>query len=172
MCVHPIGRRGGDGTGHSRPFRLRPVVPVRRPRLRHPLPTTPLCRLHPLIQLVPFPVRLPRRQTSRGDANDGRSRAVTLLVVNSLLRDVRVDKMSNGNHIKIRRKSGATLADIEQMIDDAAKKKTIDEIFIVGGTNETTSDLSVANATENISELLHKTKPLTPTIMVSSVLPS
>ena len=50
---------------------------------------------------------------------------MTLLVGNSLLRDVRVDKTSNGYPIKIRRKSGATLADIEQMIDDAAKTETI-----------------------------------------------
>ena len=64
---------------------------------------------------------------------------------NSLLRDVHVDKPSSGNPIKIRRKSGATLADIEQMIDDAANTETIDEIFIVGGTHETTSEVSVAN---------------------------
>ena len=31
---------------------------------------------------------------------------------------------NSGNPIKIRRKSGATLADIEQMIDDAAKTET------------------------------------------------
>ena len=42
----------------------------------------------------------------------------------------------------LKRKSGATLADIEQMIDDAANTETIDEIFIVGGTHETTSDVS------------------------------
>ena len=62
---------------------------------------------------------------------------------NSLLRDVRVDKTSSGHPIKIRRKSGATLADIEQMIDDGAKMETIDEIFIVGGTHKTTSDVGL-----------------------------
>ena len=97
---------------------------------------------------------------------------MTLLVGNSLLRDVRVDKTSSGNPIKIRRKSAATLADIEQMIDDAAKTETIDEIIIVGGTHETTSDVSVANIKENIAQLLRKAKTLTPTIPVSSVLPS
>ena len=85
---------------------------------------------------------------------------MTLLVGNSLLRDVRVDKTSSGNPIKIRRKSGATLADIEQMIDDAAK------------THETTSDVSAANIKENIAQLLRKAKTLTTTITVSSVLPS
>ncbi|KAK2147514.1 hypothetical protein NP493_3435g00012 [Ridgeia piscesae] len=49
------------------------------------------------------------------------------------------------------------------MIDDAAKTETIDEIFIVGGT---------ANIKENIAQLLRKAKTLTPTITVSSVLPS
>ncbi|KAK2149609.1 hypothetical protein NP493_1130g00047 [Ridgeia piscesae] len=113
-----------------------------------------------------------KRQNGDADSNDGGPQAVTLLVGNSLLRDVRVDKTSSGNPIKIRRKSGATLADIEQMIDDAAKTETIDEIFIVGGTHETTSDVSAANIKENIAQLLRKAKTLTPTITVSSVLPS
>ena len=106
------------------------------------------------------------------DANDGGPQAQTLLLGNSLLRYVRVDKTSSGNPIKIRRKSGATLADIEQMIDDAAKTETIDEIFIVGGTHETRSDESAANIKENIAQLLGKVKTLTPTNTVSSVLPS
>ncbi|KAK2159176.1 hypothetical protein NP493_1737g00001 [Ridgeia piscesae] len=105
-----------------------------------------------------------RRHIGDADANDGGPQAVTLLVGKSLLRDVRVDKTSSGNAIKIQRKSGATLADIEQMIDDAAKTETIDEIFIVGGTHETTSDVSAANIKENIAQLLRKAKTLTPTI--------
>ncbi|KAK2171895.1 hypothetical protein NP493_1005g00044 [Ridgeia piscesae] len=113
-----------------------------------------------------------KRQDGDADSNDGGPQAVTLLVGNSLLRDVRVDKTSSGNPIKIRRKSGATLADIEQMIDDAAKTESIDEIFIVGGTHETTSDVSAANIKENIAQLLRKAKTLTPTITVSIVLPS
>jgi lysophospholipase L1-like esterase len=113
-----------------------------------------------------------KRQDGDADSNDGGPQAVTLLVGNSLLRDVRVDKTSSGNPIKIRRKSGATLADIQQMIDDAAKTETIDEIFIVGGTHERTSDVSSANIKENVAQLLRKAKTLTPTITVSSVLPS
>ena len=113
-----------------------------------------------------------KRQDGDADSNDGGPQAVTVLVGNSLLRDVRVDKTCSGNSIKIRRKSGTTLADIEQMIDDAAKAETIDEIFIVGGTHETTSDVSAANIKENIAQLLRKAKTLTPTITVSSVLPS
>ena len=112
------------------------------------------------------------RQDGDADANDGGPQAMTLLVGNSLLRDVRVDKTSSGNPIKIRRKSGATLADIEQMIDDASKTETIDDIFVVGGTHETTSDVSVANIKENIAQLLRRAKTLTPTITMSSVLPS
>ena len=92
-----------------------------------------------------------KRPDGDADANDGRPQAVTLLVWNSLLCDVRVDKTSTGNPIKIRRKSGATLADIEQMIDDAANNETVDEVFIVGGTHETTSDVSLANIKENIA---------------------
>ena len=89
-----------------------------------------------------------------------------------MLREVRVDKTSSGNPIKIRKKSGAILADIEQMIDDAANTETIDEIFIDRGTHETTSEVSVANTKETIAQLLRNAKTVKPTITVSSVLPS
>ena len=79
---------------------------------------------------------------------------------------------SSGNPIKIRLKSGAILADIEQMIDDAANTETIDEIVIDRGTHETTSEVSVANIKENIAQLLRNAKTVKPTITVSSVLPS
>ena len=68
--------------------------------------------------------------------------------------------------------SGAILADIEQMIDDAANTETIDEIVIDRGTHETTSEVSVANIKENISQLLRNAKTVKPTITVRSVLPS
>ena len=79
---------------------------------------------------------------------------------------------SSGNPIKIRKKSAAILADIEQMIDDAANTETIDEIVIDRGTQETTSEVSVANIKENIAQLLRNAKTVKPTITVSSVLPS
>ena len=79
---------------------------------------------------------------------------------------------SSSNPIKIRKKSGAILADIEQMIDDAANTETIDEIVIDRGTHETTSEVSVANIKENIAQLLRNAKTVKPTITVSSVLPS
>ncbi|KAK2171550.1 hypothetical protein NP493_1054g00035 [Ridgeia piscesae] len=41
-----------------------------------------------------------RRQDGDADANDGGPQAVTLLVGNSLLRNVRVDKTSSGNPIE------------------------------------------------------------------------
>ena len=79
---------------------------------------------------------------------------------------------SSGNPIKIRNKSGAILADIEQIIDDAANTETIDEIVIDRGTHETTSEVSVANIKENIAQLLRTAKTVKPSITVSSVLPS
>lgn len=106
------------------------------------------------------------------DADEGRPQAVTLLVGSSLLRDVRVEKTSHGNPIKIRRKSGATFTDIGEMIEDAAKTETIKEIFIVGGTHEAMSEMNVADIKENIAQLLRKAKTVTPTVTVSSVLPS
>ena len=95
---------------------------------------------------------------------------MTLLVGNSLLRDVRVNKTSSGNPIKIRKKSGAILADIEQMIDDASNTETIGEIFFVGETHETTSEVSVANIKENIAQLLRNEKTVKPNFTVSSEL--
>ena len=68
---------------------------------------------------------------SNADANDGRPQAVTLLVGNSLVRDVRMGTTSHGNPSKIPRKAGASLADIGHMNDDAVKTETIDTIFIV-----------------------------------------
>ena len=79
---------------------------------------------------------------------------------------------SSCNPIKIRKKSGAILADIEQMLYDAANTETIDEIFIDTGTHETTSEVSVANIKENIAQLLRNAKTVKPTITVRSVLPS
>ena len=69
------------------------------------------------------------RPEGDADANDGSPQAVTLLVRNSLLRDVRVDKTSSGNPIKIRKKSGTILADIEQMIDDASNTEKSTKFF-------------------------------------------
>ena len=48
------------------------------------------------------------------DAEDGRPQAVTQLVGNSLTRDVRVYKTTQGNPITIRRKSTTILADIRR----------------------------------------------------------
>ena len=79
---------------------------------------------------------------------------------------------SSGNPIKIQKKSAAILADIEQMIDDTANTETIDEIVIDRGTNETTSEVSVADIKENIAQLLRNAKTVKPTITVSSVLAS
>ena len=79
---------------------------------------------------------------------------------------------SSGKPIKIQKKSAAILADIEQMIDDTANTETIDEIVIDRGTNETTSEVSVADIKENIAQLLRNAKTVKPTITVSSVLAS
>ena len=108
------------------------------------------------------------RPEGDADANDGSLLAVTLLVGNSLLRDVRVQWQSHQDSKEIRRQS----RHIEQMIDDAANTETIDDIFIDRGTHATTSEVSAANIKENIAQLLRNAKPVKPTITVSSVLPS
>ena len=61
-------------------------------------------------------------------------------------------------------------ADIEQMVDDASNTETIDDIFFVGGTHETTSEVSVANIKETTAQLLRNAKNVNPAITVSSEL--
>ena len=58
------------------------------------------------------------------------------------------------------------------MIDDAAKTETVDEIFIFGGTHETTSDVSVANKKRKHRATTAEGENRNPVITVSSVLPS
>ena len=93
-----------------------------------------------------------------------------MLVGNSLLLDVDVDKTSSGNPIQIRRNSGATLADIPTKISMTRLKRKPSPTFSSYLRNDEWR--SVANIKESIAQLLRRAKPLTPTITVSSVLPS
>ena len=58
------------------------------------------------------------------DTIDSNPKVETALVGNSLLRDVHFDGPDNRSQIRVVKKSGATLKEIEQIIDEAAKTHT------------------------------------------------
>ena len=75
-----------------------------------------------------------RRQNTDIDVVCVGAQGMTQLVENSMLRDVRLNKTGDGKRITIRRKSGATLTDICEIIDDVASIDDVAEIIIVAAT--------------------------------------
>ena len=106
------------------------------------------------------------------DTIDLNPKVETLLVGNSLLRDVHFDGPDNRSQIRVVKKSGATFKEIEQMIDEAAKTHTINEIVIVGGTTETMGDATADDVRNEVSRLLRTAKSAAPSVKLSSVIPT
>ena len=79
-----------------------------------------------------------KRPNAYTDAHDGSPQAVTLVGGNRLLRDVRGDRTSHRNPIKIQ-------SDTADMFDDAAKTDTIDEIFKALRPHETMGEINIAD---------------------------
>ena len=98
------------------------------------------------------------------------AKSVTLLVGNSLLRDVSAVGIDT---IAVRRKSGATLEDIGDMIEEVRHDDNLDvtKIVIVGGTREVMGIVPAHEIKEKIELLVQKAKTVTPSVTVSSVLP-
>ena len=88
-----------------------------------------------------------RRQNTDTDVACVRAQGMTLLVENSMMRDVRLNKTGDGKQITIRRKSGATLTDICEMIDDVASNDDVAEIIIVADTQERKWTLATSKET-------------------------
>ena len=76
------------------------------------------------------------------------------MVGNSLIRDVKVDVTTNGYAVKVSEQSGATLSDIDALIDKVAGKETLKEIVIVGGTREVTDKVPVERIREQLTALV------------------
>ena len=93
------------------------------------------------------------------------------MVGNSLLQDVKVDVTTDGYPVKVSEQSGATLSDIDALIDKVAEKETLKEIVIVGGTREVTDKVPVERIREQLTGLVTKAKAKAPAVTVSSVLP-
>ena len=106
------------------------------------------------------------------DIIDSNPKVETLLVGYSLLRDVHFDGPDNRSQIRIVNKSGATFKEIEQMIDEAAKTHTINEIVIVGGTTETMGDATADDVRNEVNRLLRTAKSAAPSVKLSSVIPT
>ena len=72
-----------------------------------------------------------------------------------------------------RRKSGATLEDIGDMIEEVRHGDNLDvtKIVIVGGTREVIANVPANEIKENMELLVQKAKTVTPSVIVSSVLP-
>ena len=115
------------------------------------------------------------RRPGLPDIDNARSPSVTLLAGNSLLRDVHDGAFTSGkrNAITVRKKSGATLNDIVEMIDEVSRADNLDigKIVIVGGTRELMGNVPTHEIKENMELLVQKAKTVTPSVTVSSVLP-
>ena len=109
--------------------------------------------------------QLPSVVTNISDA-----KSVTLLAGNSLLRDV---SAVGNDTIAVRRKSGATLEDIGDMIEEVRHADNLDvrKIVIVGGTREIMGNVPTQEIKENMELIVQKAKSVTPSITLSSVLP-
>ena len=98
------------------------------------------------------------------------AKSVTLLAGNSLLRDVSAVGIDT---IAVRRKSGATLEDIGDMIEEVRNDDNLDvtKIVIVGGTSEVMENVPANEIKAKMELLVQKAKTVTPSVTVSSVLP-
>ena len=138
---------------------------LRRSRRLQPNTASQMCVSSPVIY----------RSVGLPDINNARPPSVTLLAGNSLLRDVHDGAFTSGkrNAITVRKKSGATLNDIGEMIDEVSRADNLDvgKIVIVGGTRELMGNVPTQEIQENMELLVQKAKTVTPSVTVSSVLP-
>ena len=95
----------------------------------------------------------------------------SLVVGNSLLRDIKPETSDDGTPVEVYSKSGASFKEIGELMEEAAKKINVKEIVIVGGTRETMDKVPLENIKEGLTQLLQKAKIVTSSVKVSSVLP-
>ena len=115
-----------------------------------------------------------RADVTRGhlyaDLSRTKPAGTTLVVGNSLLRDVHTETTTDGHSIKIVKKSGATLKKL--LIEEATRRgDVLRKIVIVGGTRELTDNVSAERINEQLSALVRKAKAATASVTFSSVLP-
>ena len=98
-------------------------------------------------------------------------RGVTLLVGNSLVRDIDVMLTADGAETNVCCKSGASFAEIGDMIDEAANHDKLNGIVVVGGTKEAMGNVSIDELKERTQLLITKAKSVAEAVTVGSVLP-
>ena len=98
-------------------------------------------------------------------------RGVTLLVGNSLVRDIDVMRTADGVETNVCSKSGASFAEIGDMIIEAANHDTLNGIVVVGGTKEAMGNVPIVELKERTQVLITKAKSVAEAVTVGSVLP-
>ena len=96
-------------------------------------------------------------------------RGVTLLV--SLVRDIDVMLTADGAETNVCYKSGASFAEIGDMIDEAANHDKLNGIVVVGGTKEAMGNVSIDELKEITQLLITKAKSVAEAVTVGSMLP-
>ena len=119
-----------------------------------------------------FNDRLPvsKANTHAEATNDSPPKPTTLLVGNSLLRDVHHPVANDGSDITVQRRSGATLADLADMLSDHSE---VTHATIVGGSREVHNEAtSLADINDGFCRLIDTAKAAANTVYVRSVLPT
>ena len=98
-------------------------------------------------------------------------RGVTQLVGNSLIRDIDVMRTADGAETNACYKSGASFAEIGDMIDEVANHDKLNGIAVVGGTKEAMCSVSIDELKERTQLLITKAKSVAEAVTVGSVLP-
>ena len=101
---------------------------------------------------------------------DSPSKPTTLLVGNSLLRDVQHPVANDGSAVTVQRKSGATHADLTDMLNE---HKEVTNAIIVGGSREILNEAtSLEDINDGFCRLIDTAKAAASTVYVCSVLPT
>ena len=119
-----------------------------------------------------FNDRLPvsKANTHAEATNDSPPKPTTLLVGNSLLRDVHHPVANDGSDITVQRRSGATLADLADMLSEHSE---VTHAIIVGGSREVHNEAtSLADINDGFCRLIDTAKAAANTVYVRSVLPT
>ena len=101
---------------------------------------------------------------------DSPSKPTTLLVGNSLLRDVHHPVANDGYDVTVQRKSGATLADLTDMLNE---HKEVTNAIIVGGSREILNEAtSLDDINDGFCRLIDTARAAANAVYVCSVLPT
>ena len=101
---------------------------------------------------------------------DSPSKPTTLLVGNSLLRDVHHPVANDGSDVTVQRKSGATLADLTDMLNEHSE---VTNAIIVGGSREILNEAtSLDDINDGFCRLIDTVKAAANTVYVCSILPT